>query len=39
LQSKDWSLTDLSTNISYKKDSEIKSLMADAIGLNFEQFL
>jgi exonuclease SbcC len=38
LQSKDWSLTDLSTNISYKKDSEIKSLMADAIGLNFEQF-
>ncbi len=38
LQPKEWSLTDLSTNISYKKDSEIKSLMAEAIGLNFEQF-
>lgn len=38
LQSKEWSLKDLSTNVIYKKDSEIKPVMASAIGLTFEQF-
>lgn len=38
LQPKEWILTDLSVNVSYDKDSDIRPLMANAIGLNFEQF-
>ena len=38
LQPKEWILRDLSTNVSYNKDSDIKPLMANAIGLSFEQF-
>lgn len=38
LQAKEWILTDLSSNVSYNKDSDIKPIMADAIGLSFEQF-
>lgn len=38
LQPKEWILRDLSANVSYNKDSEIRPLMANAIGLSFEQF-
>ena len=38
LQPKEWRLRDLSRNVSYNKDAEIKALMANAIGLTFEQF-
>lgn len=38
LQPKEWILRDLSANVSYNKESDIKPLMANAIGLTFEQF-
>ena len=38
LQAKSWTLKDLSTNTSYTKDVDIRSVMASAIGLTFEQF-
>ena len=38
LQAKSWTLKDLSTNTSYTKDADIRSVMASAIGLTFEQF-
>lgn len=38
LQSKSWSLKNLSTNELYTKDTDIKQAMATAIGLTFEQF-
>ena len=38
LQPKEWILRDLSANVSYTKESEVKLLMAGAIGLSFEQF-
>lgn len=38
LQSKTWTLKDLSTGKTYTKEVEIKTAMAGAIGLTFEQF-